>query len=341
MNRGISHAEHSRAIEALAADWIGRRDRGLSEAEAAEFAAWRGADPRHAEALERGELLWARLDRPLHLRMGVVVRRHLAEMAQSRRRRRVRLAASLVAVIGFGFTRWWHDVAPSPEAAAVGQIALLIPEHRVLADGSKVELQPGTEMAVDFSGSHRRVRLASGMAHFTVVHDPARPFIVDSGDVAVRAVGTAFTVQHGGGMVEVLVTEGRVAVEHGGSSAAPAPTPLAWVDAGFQTSVASSPASAPVAQPVVPLTPNEMEERQAWRRVRVEFSQTPLHEVVALMNRHNRMQFALGDSATERVRLSGIFCVDDPKTLVRLLVRGFGLAVERPAPEQVVLRRAP
>jgi transmembrane sensor len=93
---------------------------------------------------------------------------------------------------------------------------------------------------------------------FHVVKDPRRPFVVTAAGVAVRAVGTVFSVQFERDEVGVLVTEGRVAVETASRPAAPATagnrptagstsvgaTPLA---AGAATaSHASVPASIPV-----------------------------------------------------------------------------------------------
>jgi len=74
------------------------------------------------------------------------------------------------------------------------------------------------------------VRLVRGEAHFTVAKNPARPFIVEAGGVAVRAVGTAFDVRHADGAIEVLVTEGKVHVRAARAARriqVPAPAPIA------------------------------------------------------------------------------------------------------------------
>src|SRR3546814_19688281 len=49
-------------------------------------------------------------------------------------------------------------------------------------------------------------------AWFQVAKDRARPFVVEVGDVRVRAVGTAFGVKRTAGGVDVQVTEGVVEV---------------------------------------------------------------------------------------------------------------------------------
>ena len=65
-----------------------------------------------------------------------------------------------------------HTVVYHPETASTND------EVRTLADGSVVELNKGAEIAVDFSGAERHIRLLRGEAHFTVEPDPSRPFVV-------------------------------------------------------------------------------------------------------------------------------------------------------------------
>src|SRR6185312_16872497 len=57
-----SNAKSTTAVEAAAADWFFRRDRGLSAAEQAEFEQWLRADPQHAPAMARANQVWSALD---------------------------------------------------------------------------------------------------------------------------------------------------------------------------------------------------------------------------------------------------------------------------------------
>ena len=56
-----SHSTRDEAIEATAAAWLAERDGGLSAEDAAAFAAWRAADPRHEAAVARLEGAWGAL----------------------------------------------------------------------------------------------------------------------------------------------------------------------------------------------------------------------------------------------------------------------------------------
>jgi len=83
-----------------------------------------------------------------------------------------------------------------------------------LPDGSILEVDPQTRLRVAFDDHVRRVTLDKGRALFRVAKNPTRPFLVQADGTTVRAVGTAFGVEHGKqGSVIVTVAEGKVAVE--------------------------------------------------------------------------------------------------------------------------------
>jgi transmembrane sensor len=65
-----------------------------------------------------------------------------------------------------------------------------------LADGSEVSLHPGSELRLDenFSEGIRSVHL-EGEAFFNVKRDTLHPFVVYSGDVLTKVLGTSFTVK--------------------------------------------------------------------------------------------------------------------------------------------------
>jgi transmembrane sensor len=81
-----------------------------------------------------------------------------------------------------------------------------------LADGSILEVDPQTRLRVAFEEHTRRVFLEKGRALFRVAKNPERPFLVQAGGTTVRAVGTAFGVEHRKQGVIVTVAEGKVGV---------------------------------------------------------------------------------------------------------------------------------
>ena len=157
-----------------------------------------------------------------------------------------------------------------------------------------------------------------------------------AGGIEVRAVGTAFVVRHGAAAVDVLVTEGRVAVRPGdelsegrrfdavaGPSAAPS-----ILDAGSRLVVPVAAAVAMMPDPKTVSAP-EISEALAWRGRRLEFTGTPVREAVTWFNRVNRVRLVVADAGAGDQRLTGIFWADDPENFARLLEDACGLRTLR------------
>jgi transmembrane sensor len=349
----MNRAPDITAVRATASQWLARRDAGLSPAEEAELQAWCTADPVHAEAFARYERLWERMDGPRQTNTGAHFTRELSQMG-SRRRRARRSATALCLLIGLGLGIGMMARRHAPEAIGdTTSMGVIVPKQQVLPDGSVVEFPASAAFSVDFSSpAVRRVTLDRGEAHFAVAKNPERPFVVRAGGVDVQAVGTAFAVQLGGSAVDVIVTEGRVAVDRAAATlpgtAAPEQTTTArYVGAGEKLSVTTAGGNGVETdrQAAEAISAAELEQRLAWRNPRMEFSNTPLPEVIAAINRygaaHGGSNFKLADASLEAVRLSGIFRVDDTRSFMGILETGFAIKAERVASEVYELRRAP
>ncbi len=293
---------------------------------------------------EHSVLDWARQEGAAERVIGDL-ERYLAR----RRRRRQRTAVAVAAVLLMGSVLWrpWDRTTEPAVANTIARDAkVLRPAQRTLPDGTHVELNAGAEIEVDFSGPLRRVVLRRGEGHFQVAKDPLRPFVVSAGEIEVRAVGTAFAVDRAARGVEVLVTEGRVAVEQPAATAGTAsvsepasparpPTAMGTLDAGGRMVVTRSTdqPTAPLLSEVTTVSPQAIEQRLAWRVPRLEFSATPLARAVVLFNeeaaRRGDERLVLGDPALGRVLLSGVLRADDIESLLRLLEGEFQIRAER------------
>ncbi|MCH5720114.1 FecR family protein [Niabella hibiscisoli] len=83
----------------------------------------------------------------------------------------------------------------------------------ILADGTHVWLNAGSSITfpVAFTGNDRKVQLR-GEAYLDVSHNAAKPFIVQTGDVTIRVLGTGFNVDayQGADPVKVTLIKGSV-----------------------------------------------------------------------------------------------------------------------------------
>lgn len=341
MTKAAKETVISSAVLDAAAAWLARRDNGFSPAEKSRFEAWRAADPQHAAAVARLESSWGAMDRPLHTGSADEVLRGLETRARGRRRRRagVSIASALVLMVA-GLL--WHE----PQRTVTGSNPsgiVLVPPHRILPDGTKVEFKGAASIAVEFTTAQRRVTLKQGEAHFQVTKEASRPFVVAVAGIDVRAVGTAFAIERQSQRIEILVTEGRVAVEPRADSApaldiAAASPSDTFVNAGEGVAIALE--SRRVIGRVSAVAADEIAERLAWRSPRLEFTGTPLAEAVGLMNRHNRVQFVIDDASIADEQVSGLFRADRTDGFIQALETGFGIEAERRGENDVVLRRA-
>ncbi len=213
------------------------------------------------------------------------------------------------------------------------------PLRRELPDGSVAELKAEAEIAVDYSGAHRKISLLRGAAHFKVAKNASRPFVVNAGGIQVRAVGTAFEVVLSQTSIAVVVDEGRVAVEEAGAGEHAVRT---YVSAGNQVVVDLPSSSTPADYAPVALTgAGAKSGKAALAQVpRMDLAATPLSEVVAVFNRYSDRQLVLADPALGAVQLSGVLRADNVDALLKLLATNYGIKPEIRGNE-IVLGRAP
>jgi len=344
MNSPPSSSKRGTAEMVKAASaWRVRHDAGLSSAEQAEFGAWLADDPRHAVA-------WGEVNATLSAIDGVhtagLADDFVRELSRRRRRRGQRRFAGIALGLGIAASlAVLLLVRPKPAAGPSSDTApvILRVDRRVLEEGSTVDLNAGAEIAVNFSAARREVRLLRGEALFQVESNAARPFVVISREVEVRAVGTAFVVQDGADTVDVLVTEGRVSVGHvapvmttatNGTAVAP---PIV-LNAGSQLALPPPATQVEVVHPRT-LSPAEIDRRLAWRQPRMQLSGTPLTEAVAVLNRENRLQVVVADESLGKLLLTGVYRLDDAAGFVHVLESHYNVQVERRVDGSVILRQ--
>lgn len=281
-----------------------------------------------------------------------LIRQVEARVRRTRRRRATLAATCLVAaflIAGVGMFRQPEGsnvaVVETPASALVS-----LPPKQILPDGTVVELNVGAEIDVQFSGVLRQIVLRNGEAHFQVTKDASRPFVVAAGGVEVRAVGTAFAVQLGSRSVEVVVTEGTVAVDQprgstpGGSAGAEIVgagpvAPLATVEAGNRVVIEIGPVAAAAKPVAIAVSQTEIGDRLAWRVPRIEFSGTPLAEAIPMFNQYSGTMLVL-DPALGHLQMSGVLRADNIDSLLRLLKNEFGIEPERRGENEIHLRRS-
>jgi transmembrane sensor len=291
------------------ARWVVRLDAGaLSPDEERELNAWLDAAPHHRGALIRARAAWADLDRIGALAGGSSSGTSPYTFVSTRR---YLLAASLAAITLGGAGYFAYALTRDVYDTGIGEVRRV-----TLADGSSMVLNSGTKAVVRFDDTQREVQLERGEALFEVRKDKARPFIVRTDGLSVRAVGTAFAVRIADERVAVTVTEGVVEV----ARAVDAPQRVA---ANHRAVVKSA---APVA--IEPIAPAIANRQLAWRDGMVAFDGELLGEAVAEINRHSRRPIVIDDPALGAMQIVGIFRVGDVEGFANAAATALGAEVQ-------------
>jgi len=319
-----------------AADWLVRRDRGLTASEQDEFLQWLAADLRHGEwfALHRsivGDFAALAHWRPEHSEepnpdLLAAPLRRICWFTPT-----LLAAAAAIALAAV----WWRSTSVPTSVAVVASAEL---KRRILEEGSSVEPHHGAIVTIEFSATERRATLVRGEALFTVAKDSSRPFIVRAGGVDVRAVGTAFSVRLDAAAVDVLVTEGRVAVDQSnvsGSNGAPR-TPSAEVSSGHRATVSLTSTEPPQ---IVAVSPQAIAHQLNWQPTLLDFSSAPLSAAVAEFNRRNRVQFILADAELAAMPVVASIRSDNVEGFAKFLGAAPGIQIERRSATEIVVNR--
>lgn len=332
---GKPSAEPRPRDEALveeATTWFVRlRSDGVEDADRRGFEAWLRRDPAHADAYARAEALWDEVGgmpdprTEAGLAPPEAVRPDL--LARPRRRRPLQFGAlaaglALVAAVGL-WSAGGYDRLRADHATAVGEIRTI-----TLSDGSVVELNTDTAIAVDITDDRRRIALFRGEAFFTVVPDPGRPFDVAAGPGLARAVGTAFNVAGGDRAVTVAVAEGRVRVARLPGDADPNDGPVLGVGQAARYGDGGK----------IEVGPADVAAMTAWRRGKLVFANRPLRDVVDEIDRYRPGAILFLDTGIAGARFTGVFNLRDTDAALAAIETALAIDVVRVTPYLTLLR---
>jgi ferric-dicitrate binding protein FerR (iron transport regulator) len=220
----------------------------------------------------------------------------------------MKIAAALLLLLGTA-TLLYLFVNRTPEvrmvvvSTATEEGALV----KTLADGSMVYIAGNTELSYpeSFGTGTRPVKLR-GEAFFDVASDPAKPFIIETGDAVIEVIGTAFTVKTGKGEGPgVTVDRGKVKVTLNRE-----PSDGEVVMAGEQVSVVSSKLVKSGYEPGFDAP---------WYRERMHFKDEPLRNIIYVLNRNFNTNFVLADRELGNHPLTVTFCNETAETMTELL----------------------
>jgi transmembrane sensor len=286
-----------------------------------EFAKWHAAHEEHARA-------WRQLGM-LDQRFSVASGPARAALLQSREgiRRRVRKLgsglASIVAVIGlalFAGERYLPlDYWLADQRTATGEQRTLR-----LSDGTVINLNTHSAVDVRFDETQRRVILQDGEILVETGHGDARPFIVETREGSLRALGTRFLVKREEDGTRLSVLKSAVAAH-----------PQASRDEqilreGQQVLMRNNGLG-----PVVALKPGA----DAWTRGMLVVDNARLEDLVHELSRYRPGYLGVAPEIAD-LRITGSFPLKDTDKALRALLPTLPVQIEQHTPWWVTVAKA-
>ncbi|QJI39712.1 DUF4880 domain-containing protein [Pseudomonas sp. ADAK2] len=307
----ISHA----SLEQAAQWYVQLHDQQTGEQDRERWQAWLAQSGEHQQAwgyVERVGQRFATLQDDQQHAAGQVLR----NTARSPISRRQTVKSLLILASGslLGWGAWRQTSLPDTLGRWTADLATGTGETResLLSDGSRIWLNALSALNVRFDGAQRLLLLRCGEVLIDTAKDSRRPFLVQTEQGQMRALGTRFSVRQEEQRTLLNVYEGAVEVRtvHG---------QVQIVDAGQQLAFTEhhTPAATPAAA-----------GREAWRRGVLLADNLPLGQLIEELGRYRPGHLAC-DPAIAGLPVMGSFPLKDTDQALRLLEAALPIRVQK------------
>ncbi len=307
----------SNAVADAAAMWLTQLMSGeMGAQDRQRWMAWRAERPEHERAWQHIESARSRMS----ALNGALASRALTAAGDVRKARRRMIVGPLLLLGGAG--AGWRLLRSEAAQQLAADLRTPAGEQRrvTLEDGSRIMLNTDTAVDVVFDPSRRVLRLVAGEVLIETSHQSPdsgrpdhRPFIVQTREGAIRALGTRFIVRQHDGSTSVAVLESAVEVTPAASGEA------SRVQAGERLVFTGGATGRRE-----PLDP----QADAWTRGQLIAADARLGDFIAELGRFRRGVLRC-DPAVADLRFSGVFPVHDTDRILAMLPNSLPVAVRR------------
>lgn len=362
----VSHLVDRKIIEQEAADWLIKLDGDapLSEAELASLKQWMARSPAHRKELLELNQFW---QNNVLTELMVPLTSHNTKPSNSSltwlQQPRTLAIAGYFSILCVALLSFWLLYQPLQETNGLYVTAVGQQKTIELADGSAMQLDTNSQVKVMYGDEFRNIYLYQGQAHFDVAKNKDLPFRVYASNGRVQAVGTEFTVRVQEGSLNVLVTEGRVALAAVGAPTTEpesqqvkdieqaaksypisASTELGLLDSGQKASLTFNPQGKSDEQAmdlaITQVAEDEMSQQQSWRQGWIVFNGQPLEYAVAEISRYTTVSIDIAEESVKSIPIGGRFKVGQVDDMFAALESSFGIEIKKLSYNQVELRKA-
>ena len=305
-----------------ALDWLLRAQQAPQDADLqAQLARWCALDEANAKAYRKAERMWqltgqlAPTTAPQWPKPVVhSIARPVARPRRTRRWVAAAIAACLVVALAPSLLlRWQADYR-----TGFGETRDI-----TLSDGSVVQLDSYSAIAVDIAGNHRDVKLLSGQAFFKVMPDKSKPFHVWTHTLQVTVTGTAFNVDTQ--QDSVAVQQGSVNVNE-----RQAGRQLASLVPGQHLTLRGGQAELSAFAP---------SQAAAWRQGQLIADDLPISDVLTQLRRYTPAIIVLRDKQLGAQRVTGVYDLRKPQAALQAVLQPYGAKVTAYSPWVLVLSK--
>jgi len=182
---------------------------------------------------------------------------------------------------------------------------------QLLSDGSHVWMMPGAQLKYNrtFAGNTRQVSL-SGESFFEVTKNPAKPFIITSGNLITKVWGTSFRVRDAKDLsyADVTVVTGKVSVKlihpellHKTSATTTNVTDEVMIYPNQQVTYSKK------EQAFNEKPKADMTALNIWKKPSLGFDSRPLKEVIPILNKAFNVNISTADEKVDGYLLNADF----------------------------------
>lgn len=290
---------------------------------------WIEASPQHRQAWRYVEQVSQRVMLPLK---DLPDRRQAADNLHSAnlrllRRRRILAGVTILAGGGLlGSLAWRQPALRSHVLAWCADHGTAVGEIRevLLGDGTSVWLNTASAFDQDFRTDLRRLHLRSGEILITTAADRHRPFVVDTSQGRLRALGTRFTVRQEDNQTFLAVYQGAVELRTADTQV------TAIIPAGRQTRFTTT-----AILPTAAADP----ARAAWSKGNLLALDLSIEEVVTELRRYTSSHIGVAPEVAAR-RVFGTFPLNNMDDTLALLAAAGNVKVRRRWPWWITLEAA-
>ncbi|MFT3820448.1 MAG: FecR domain-containing protein [Rubrivivax sp.] len=314
-------APPSHAVLEQAARWYALlRDGKAGLQDQADWKAWLRADEAHRTAWRYVEDIRRDFE-PLRGKPDARLATDALNTATERMHSRRRLLAGAAVVSSgslLGWLGWRQDLLPAGLMAWGADHRTATGEQReiTLADGSRVWLNTASAVNVKFDARERVIVLVEGEAFIATSKNSARPFIVETAQGRMRALGTRFNVRRDAALTRLAVYDGAVEIRTADGSA------TRIVPAGQQAYFGADRIAASEAAD---------QAREAWAQGALVADNISLRQVVEELRRYRRGHLGVADDVAG-LTVYGNFPIHDTDRVLRMLASALPIRIEQPMP---------